>query len=86
MLAKRLQRVDDLLRHVRDAQRGGFLQLEDRDAGVDQLLQRTRDVLELDRLMADVEHDADVPAQRDDALPRSECAASFASVSADLPE
>src|SRR5262249_46026123 len=32
-----LERIDDGLRHFRNLQRSGFLQLEDRDAGIDQL-------------------------------------------------
>jgi hypothetical protein len=54
------------LRHFRNIERGGFLQLEDRNAGIDQLLQRRGDVLVFHRLMADVVHDAEMPAQRAD--------------------
>ena len=57
------ERIDRLLRDLRDVHRRDFLQLEDRNAGIDQLLQRHGDVLEADRLMADVEHDPDVPPQ-----------------------
>ena len=59
-----LERIDDALRHFRHVQGGGFLQLEDRHAGIDQLLQRLGDVLVFDRLMADVVDDAEMPAQR----------------------
>src|SRR4029079_613609 len=57
-----LEHIDDLLRHLRHMQRCCFLQLEDRHAGIDKLLQTGADVLELYRLMADVEHDADMAA------------------------
>src|SRR3974377_607308 len=59
-----LERVDDVLRHLRNVQGGGFLQLEDRYAGVDQLLQVLGNVLVLDGLMANIEDDAEMPAQR----------------------
>ncbi len=59
-----LERIDDRLRHFRNMQRGGFLELEDRNAGIDELLQRLRDILVFDRLMADVVHDAEMAAQR----------------------
>ena len=42
----------------------GLLQLEDRDAGGDELLERGGNVLVLDRLVADVEDDAEMTAQR----------------------
>src|SRR5919198_1063801 len=59
------KRVERLLGHLRQLQRRRLLQLEDRDARVDKLLQRHGDVLVLDGLMARVEDDADVPPQRD---------------------
>ena len=53
--------------HLGHPQRRGLLELEDRDAGRDQRLQRGGDVLELDRLVTDVEHDPEVPPDQADA-------------------
>src|SRR4029077_3817244 len=58
------ERVDDRSRHLRHVQGGGFLQLEARYACVDQLLQILGNILVHDGLMANVEHDAEMPAQR----------------------
>ena len=52
----------------RDVQGRGFLQLQDRNAGVDELLEGRSHVLVLDGLVADVEDDPDVTAQRDERL------------------
>src|SRR5712691_2994002 len=54
------QCIDNRLGHLRHVQRRGFLKFEDRDAGVDQLLQTLRDVLVFHGLMADVEYDAEM--------------------------
>ncbi len=59
-----LERIDRALRHFRNVQRGGFLKLEDRNAGIDQFLQRLGDVLVFHRLVADVVDDAEMPPQR----------------------
>ena len=56
------QSFDDFVSYFRDAHGGNFLQLEDRDAGIDQLLERNGDVLVSDGLMANVEDNAHVPA------------------------
>ena len=63
-VGERAQRIDGFRRDVRHAERRGFLQLEHRNAGVSERLQRRADVLVLDRLVADVVHHAEVPAQR----------------------
>src|SRR5207248_8031067 len=57
------QGLDHLVRHLGDANRSRLLELEDRDPGRDEARKRLGDVLVLDRLMADVEDDADVPAE-----------------------
>ena len=62
-LRERAERLDLLVGDLADVHRRRFLQLHNRDARIDQLLQRLRDVLESDRLMADVEHDAEVAAK-----------------------
>src|SRR6201981_2580706 len=59
-----LECFDDRLRHLRHVQGGGFLQLEDRYTGVDQLLEILGNVLVFDGLMANIEYDAQMPAQR----------------------
>ena len=46
-------------------QRGGFLKLEDGNAGIDELLQALRDILVFHGLMADIKHYAEMAAQRD---------------------
>ena len=59
-----LERIDRALRHFRNIESGGLLQLEDRHAAIDQFLQRLGDVLVFDRLMADVIDDAEMPARQ----------------------
>ena len=54
---------DDLRRDLRNPHRRGDLQFDDRDLGFDEGIEAGTDILELDRLVADVEHDAEVAAQ-----------------------
>ncbi len=59
-----LQRRHRLGGDLGDPQGGSRLQLEDRDSCAVEQMQRLRDVLELHGLVADVEDDAEVPADR----------------------
>src|SRR4029450_11584226 len=58
------QRLDHLVRDLRNIHGRRLLELEDGNAGIDQLLKRRRDVLEANRLMTDVERHAEMPAER----------------------
>src|SRR4051794_25128422 len=61
-LREGLESIDHVAADLRNVDRRGFLQFHDRDACVVQLAERLSDVLELDRLVADVEDDPEVAA------------------------
>src|SRR5258706_10915232 len=63
-----LEYVDIGLRDLGYPNSGRFLQLEDGDAGVDELIQRRFNVLALDGLVANVINDAHISTQRTDRL------------------
>ena len=63
-VGERRQEVDDLSGHLGNAHRRRHLQFDDRDPGRDECIEACADLLELDRLVADVEDDAEVGGQR----------------------
>ncbi len=54
------EHLDRFLGYLRNVDGSGLLELEDRDTGVNELLERDGNVLVLERLVADVEDDAEV--------------------------
>ena len=58
-----LQDIDALLRYLRHIDRGSFLEFENGNSRVHELLQRLADVFVLDGLMADIKNDTNVSPQ-----------------------